>query len=179
MRTILAITLVLISSCLDTNAQSKPLKLSFSAGHAFHGTGDMHGYTFLAEVQIPFKKLKRFSVSPGIQFTGHAIEMDATEYTYRAVTSGVMAFTTIDYMLLDRKIHRIRLSAGPSLRYQSDSQPDFIDGRRLPSGEWLTTVGYRSPLNTFSAGYLLAPQYEFQITKRLHLGLRLMLQNDT
>ena len=178
MRIVLCIVLLFIFSTVSF-AQKRAMKISFSAGHALHGTGDMHGYTFFAEVQIPFKKLKRFSVSPGIQFTGHAIEMDATEFKYRAVTSGLTAFATIDYMMLNKKLHRIRFSAGPSLRYQSDSQPDFVDGRRLPTGAWSTTLGYRSPLNTFSAGYLIAPQYEFQITKRLNLGLRLMLQNDT
>jgi len=178
MRCTLCITLLIIC-CITGYSQNGPFKINFAAGHALHGTGDMHGYTFLAELQIPFKRLPRLSVTPGLQFTGHSITVQATEYNLRTVTNGLTAFATLDYLVLAKKIHRIKVSAGPSLRYQSSSQPYYIDGRQLPSGEWLTIFGYSSPLNTYSVGYLVAPQYEFQISQRLNIGLRLMLQNDT
>jgi hypothetical protein len=180
MRNALLFTICCMVSVPRAYAQQIPHKINIGAGHAFLGTGDLSGYTVFTELEVPFQNSGRFSWSPGLQFSNHATTTYLTNgFEHRAITSGIAAWLKLDYAVLLSARHRITIGAGPSLRFQSDSQPTSIDGRLEPSGVWVTDISYEHNLNTLSPGYLIAPQYQYMISKRVALGLRVMLQNDT
>jgi hypothetical protein len=158
-------------------AQDQRVKWRAGAGHSFLGTGDISGYTFFNEVELRLKK--RFTVNSGIQFTNHAGSYEFTDHAYRYAVSGITGYINVNYLLLLKPRHRIAIGVGPSLRYQNSSDPYSIGVRREPTGMYILEIDYRNPRSTWALGYVVAPQYEFQISRRCFLGARFMLQNDT
>jgi hypothetical protein len=78
-------------------------------GLSIPGTGDLSGYNFFNQADIPFSK--RFFLSPGIQFTNNSQTYSLTnDIRLNYVTSGIDFFTNIQYLVLNKSHHRIARS---------------------------------------------------------------------
>ena len=157
--------------------QTKNISLIGGGGLSIHGTGDLSGYSFFNQVDIPFGK--RFFLSPGIQFTNNSqTNFLTSDIRLNYVTSGIDFFTNIQYLVLNKSHHRIAIGVGPLLRFENSSYPREVSSNLGTSGEQILRLTY-DPLHSTSLGYNVAPSYYYQPAKRFFIGAKINLQNDT
>ena len=157
-------------------AQKRDMRFVIGGGISLHGTGDMRGYNFLNQVDVMLTK--RLYISPGIQFTNNAAKGVLTYFEVNYVTAGVNVFTNLNYLLVNKSRHQFAFGAGPMVRFQNSSVPTEIASNLSPSGEQILYIKY-DKLRSVSVGYNITPSYSYQYSKRIAIGAKVILQNDT
>ena len=174
MKTILVC--ILLFAPVISFSQKNNIQLIIGGGPSFNGTGDMKGYNFLNEADIELRK--RWFISPGLQFTSHATSTTIGYSQINYVTAGINIFTGINYLLVDKNRHRFAIGAGPVVRFQYSSVPVEAGSTLSVSGEQVIFLKY-DKLHTTSIGYNVTPAYYYQCSKKISIGTKFILQNDS
>ena len=95
--------------------------------------------------------------------TNHAATYQLVDWKLNFVTSGVDAFTNINYLIVNNIHHHIAIGAGPLVRFQTSNVPDYDN----------------SDLHTTSIGFDVAPLYYYECNNKLLFGAKFSFQNDT
>jgi len=157
-------------------SQTREVKLIIAGGASFHSTGDMNGYSFLNQVDIAITK--HMYLSPGVQFTNHSYENKMTYFKVNYVSAGLNILTNLNYYLLNNVKHQFAMGGGPIVRLQNSSVPVETSSSLGSSGQPELGVKY-GKLRTISIGYNFSPAYYYQCCKKMSIGVKLVVQNDT
>lgn len=158
-------------------AQREAPHLLIGGGRSLFGTGDLVGYSFFNEVDLPLTK--SLFLSPGLQLSNASRSYQLMNFTLQYITNSVNLYTNINYRILNRSRNHISIGAGPVVRYQNTSIPDGASATLQPSGEYALGLDYTQPTSTLTIGYNVSPSYSYQFSKKFSLGVKLVLQNDT
>ena len=157
-------------------SQVKNVRLIIGGGSSLHGTGDLKGYSFLNQVELKLKN--NFFLSSGLQLTNNSQRSNLTYFSLNYVTAGANIFANINYSVINRNRHQVAIGAGPLLRFQNSSVPSEVGTNLSSSGEQILFIKY-DKLRTISIGYNISPSYYYQLSQKVSLGAKFILQNDT
>lgn len=163
--------------------------ISIGIGPAFHGSGDLLGFSYGAEYGKYFKKRLSWQVSFGGSihdgYFEHFYEYPAgnrIDGSYRYTIAGVQVGYHLAYSLIRTEKSDLQLRAGGIIRYQSSSLYDgigiyypIVTGAQFP----VMLIENTTPQRTFAAG--LTPQigYTYTTKKKICLGILAGFQTDT
>ena len=166
--------IILLGKCAFS--QTIPTRIIVGGGPSLNGSGDLSGYIALNEINVNIGK--RFFLSPGFYFSNHSQRYQFPNFEFRHVIAGINVFTNINVLFLNNKHHSIAFGAGPVLRIQNESAPSNLGEQLGRTGQREVFYIYQpSPTTTF--GYNVAPAYYYKLSRKLSLGAKFILQNDT
>lgn len=162
---------------------------SGALGYSRHGTGDMPGVAFMAELGRDLGRHTEWAVNLKATIHGDAETVILTDpqgnrsdRSFRYNNAGLQFGAQVGYKLVDRLHHAFRVQAGGIFRYQNSTYPDSYnfyinnsDAVPRPSFEFFQIT----PQNTFSPGYSFGLSYQYITDRKLFFGLNIGLQNDT
>lgn len=170
---------------------------SMEAGRSFSGTGDQGGIfvTSLFTRQHKLKSHYSFGFGTSIHqdkgaFIYTALNGEKIDGTLRKITSGLQLIGNYGFSIVKKSKHDFGISAGVALRYQTLSINDevqfFIPG---PNGYGpgsfekypyvLMSIINTEPQQTFAVGAIVNLFYNYNISKRIMIGLVPSFQFDT
>ena len=163
--------------------QQKWSSLQLGVQRSFHGTGDLSGVAVDAGYDHSFDR--KWDLYGGITSTIHSRKFVFSslppDKTLNFTTAGIQLTSLIQWALIARTDHRLKIGAGPLFRFQSTSLPTAFGTTYDPSvyPEPFYTVSQAGSYNTFTLGYSAAIIYQPRLSYRYHLGFKIQFQNDT
>jgi len=185
------LTLFLLSITAHVFSQSNPPKgrLQLGVGYSTHGTGDMDGISFFTEYgKYTGKRLEYgLNIKSTIHWDEYNVLMSRPDGTvrdasFRYSSAGLQTGPFIGYHLLQAKHHQFMIQLGAFGRFQHATYPsmynfyfDYTTNPPRPVFEFWND----EKQNTFTGGYSVDFSYDFITSKKLMLGVKVGMQNDT
>jgi hypothetical protein len=182
-------TLTVITFITITASSQNKNSLYVSAGRSFNGTGDLKGIAL--DVFHEHQLNKRLSIVNGIGNTIHwgthtgfnflSPGSSPREKLFRYTTAGLQFNSQISFTLLNFSDNKIKVAAGPMVRFQSSSLPamfQYVQDQRFYF-EPFYVFNNTEKQNTFSPGYNVSLSYINSISYKYKVGFKAAFQNDT
>lgn len=170
---------------------------SLEIGHSKSGTGDLGGIFVSNMFTRNFKPKSYYSI--GLATSIHqdrgayiytALNGERIDGTLRKITTGLQLFANYGFSIIKRSKHDFGIGVGVLLRYQTTSINDVVQGVSPgPNGygpgffenypyELLSIIN-TEPQQTFAVGTTLNLFYNYNISKRILIGIVPAFQFDT
>ncbi|MCC6724222.1 MAG: hypothetical protein IT258_06890 [Saprospiraceae bacterium] len=181
-------------------AQTKDA-LQLTVSRSSHGTGDLLGYSFDLSLDHPISR--RFDWTNGLTTTIHSGKDDGVVFTFMLpnqppvvispnprnylhyTTTGVQITSVLNLNILALPRHKLRIGAGPIIRYESSSYPRSwsytvnADNTSNPDEvRPIYTFDYPSKTDQLNVGFTFGLSYYAAITKKFQLGIKAFFQDD-
>jgi len=180
------ITLLFINTVA---AQNDVNAFQLTVGKSWHGTGDLNGIKVEALYEHNFSR--RLSLSNALattihygkdkgsngQIPGSSPEVNLMRFT----TAGIQISPLINFAVVSRSVHKIKIGGGAIFRYQSTSRPSIYGYHQNVGNEPLPyyIIYDHGKQNSFNVGYAAEISYVALATNKWQLGVKAAFQNDT
>lgn len=182
-----ALALLVCYSGMTQNSSINHIQIA--GGLSTHGSGDLKGCAVSASFTHYFKKKMCFQVSVSntihdgsdpLYFTGSGGEQ--VDGSIRFTVAGLQLSGNLGVAIVRSDDHELLLSAGPLLRYQSSTVPDYYE-IAYPAATGLpypvVIFKHSGPQRTYSAGGNVKIQYNYTLNKKFSIGILSGFQADS
>lgn len=182
--------LLVLFISFTARSQNLPVNhIQAALGYSSHGSGDLKGIAFSADLTRHIKKRLSIGVTIGstihdgsipLYFTGPGNE--EIDGSIRYTVAGLQLVVNGGIDIVRDENNELILKAGPMFRYQSSGLPDQYE-IAYPAATGLPypviIYSHSTPQRTYSVGGALQLQYNYMIGQRWSLGIMSGFQVDS
>jgi len=173
----------------EETPELKKRSVQMSGDYCDHSDGGMKGASVASEYTHYFTK--RLSLGFNLRATIHNdkypvpydVGGSTVDGSIRVTTAGIQLGATGGFSLINIPRHEFRISLGPFVRYESDSNGEDGYAVYFPSqtgvNAYLVAYDNHTPQETVSFGVIIQAQYNYTFRNNLFLGVQSGYQTDT